>query len=298
MEMVAPGYYGAFLCTADRCTHSCCIGWEIDVDEATLALYDALAGERGERIRGSILRSDDGACFALCQDGRCPHLEDTGLCRIICELGEDYLCDICREHPRFYNVVGERLECGLGAVCEEAARLILSWQDYASLVRIGSFENGQGTPCAFDAVARRAQLYTLLSDQTLPYAERLVRIRADFAAPMMLSRDEYEEMLCSLEYMNPASRTLFLDTWERGVCEGEAATLCERFLAYAVYRHTSAASDVQAFGEGVRAALYMEQIFCALLCRHGYDAVRAAQLVSEELEYSEANTATLRGAGE
>ena len=25
------------------------------------------------------------------------------LCRIILNLGEDALCDICREHPRFYN---------------------------------------------------------------------------------------------------------------------------------------------------------------------------------------------------
>ena len=35
MKLYAPEYYKQFQCIADKCTHSCCIGWEIDIDEIT-----------------------------------------------------------------------------------------------------------------------------------------------------------------------------------------------------------------------------------------------------------------------
>ena len=41
-------------------------------------------------------------------------------------MGEDRLCDICREHPRFYNWFGDYTEVGLGLCCEEAERLLFS----------------------------------------------------------------------------------------------------------------------------------------------------------------------------
>jgi lysine-N-methylase len=37
MKLRAPKYYLDFACIADRCKHSCCIGWEIDVDADTMA---------------------------------------------------------------------------------------------------------------------------------------------------------------------------------------------------------------------------------------------------------------------
>ena len=46
--------------------------------------------------------------------------------RIFINLGEDRLCDICREHPRFYNWFGDYTEVGLGLCCEEAERLLFS----------------------------------------------------------------------------------------------------------------------------------------------------------------------------
>ena len=40
MIMLVPNYYKDFLCIADKCRHSCCIGWEIDIDEETLEFYE------------------------------------------------------------------------------------------------------------------------------------------------------------------------------------------------------------------------------------------------------------------
>lgn len=115
-----------FSCIADKCKHSCCIGWEIDIDDETYELYKNVEGDFGRRLMANI--RTEGGChsFILDDNERCPFLNDKNLCDIILNLGEEYLSDICNEHPRFYVNISEcEYECGLGMCCEEAARLIL-----------------------------------------------------------------------------------------------------------------------------------------------------------------------------
>ena len=50
----APAYYPRFSCIADKCRHSCCIGWEIDIDSDTLQTYAGMADGYGKTIRASI----------------------------------------------------------------------------------------------------------------------------------------------------------------------------------------------------------------------------------------------------
>ena len=38
MLYTIPDYYKEFQCIADQCEHSCCIGWEIDVDDIPAAI--------------------------------------------------------------------------------------------------------------------------------------------------------------------------------------------------------------------------------------------------------------------
>ena len=40
MKLYAPTYYKNFKCIADACEHSCCIGWEIDIDPEALEKYE------------------------------------------------------------------------------------------------------------------------------------------------------------------------------------------------------------------------------------------------------------------
>ena len=77
-----PHYYPLFACTADKCRHNCCIGWEIDIDQDTLSYYDALGGEMGDRLARSISRECTCASFILDEEERCPFLNDKGLCDI------------------------------------------------------------------------------------------------------------------------------------------------------------------------------------------------------------------------
>ena len=135
MNLYVPEYYPAFRCVASKCAHTCCAGWEIDIDDASLARYEKLPGPFGERVRGCISREGD-AHFILSEGERCPLLTGENLCELILREGEDALCQICRDHPRFRNFYSCRVEMGLGLVCEEAARLILTWPRPLRLIRL------------------------------------------------------------------------------------------------------------------------------------------------------------------
>ncbi len=125
MVIRVPAYFDSFKCIADKCAHSCCVGWDVYVDGETEKKYRRLDGEMGRRIRERLEACEDGVRIRL-SEGRCPFLSDCGLCNIISELGEEYISEICAEHPRYYLTLGEYVFAGLGASCEEAARLILT----------------------------------------------------------------------------------------------------------------------------------------------------------------------------
>lgn len=121
-----PAYYDKFRCTADKCSDNCCIGWEIDIDDDTNAYYSSVKGDFGKRLNDNICNGS----FILADNERCPFLNSNNLCDIFTTLGEEHLCQICTDHPRFFEWFGSVKEGGIGLCCEAAARLILS-EDFA-----------------------------------------------------------------------------------------------------------------------------------------------------------------------
>ncbi len=126
--LLQPNYYDYFECIADKCKDNCCIGWEIDIDDNTYEEYMKINGTLGSRLRESIETKDGVHSFKLDKNERCPFLNSNNLCDIICELGKDKLCHICKHHPRYINNYEDITEIGLGLACEEACRIILSQQ--------------------------------------------------------------------------------------------------------------------------------------------------------------------------
>ena len=124
MKQFAPDYYDRFRCIAGACKHNCCIGWEIDIDEYTLDYYNSIDGEMGDRLKKHISYEGETPHFCMVENERCPFLNDKNLCDIISSMGEDALCDICAEHPRFYNVYDDCEETGLGLCCEKVCELL------------------------------------------------------------------------------------------------------------------------------------------------------------------------------
>ena len=291
MEIWAPRYYRAFRCIADRCRHSCCIGWEIGVDGETLKKYECLDGGYGDIVKSSI--SYDGAPhFKLCADDRCPHLNDQGLCEIIINLGEEYLCDICREHPRFYNYT-DVAEVGLGMSCPEAARIILSSSDYMLTEEVG--EVFADDDIEFNGRVMRGTVYSTLSDRLLCYGDRLAKIYGDYGIP--LGDDEtWLKKLSKLEYLDYGSKRLFMNYSSACRPVGVDQYL-ERFLAYLIYRHCTEAFDAEDFALRLSFCLFCERLAASLILAEGASSLdevaRVAGVISEELEYSEENTEAL-----
>lgn len=128
MKVIVPDYYKEFKCIADKCKHTCCKGWEIEIDDESLARF-----EKHPDICKHIEKSEDNH-FALLEGECCPFLNVNGLCNMILEYGEDMICQTCADHPRFRNYWSNCIELGLGMVCEEAARIILSQEDKMELL--------------------------------------------------------------------------------------------------------------------------------------------------------------------
>ena len=125
MSVWVPDFYDDFRCKAGACTHNCCRGWEIDVDRESAEFYRQLPGPLGDALRRSLEQNEEGWHFRLTEDQRCPFLQEDGLCRLIRELGEESLCDICALHPRFFQELDTDELWGLGLSCEAVAELLL-----------------------------------------------------------------------------------------------------------------------------------------------------------------------------
>ena len=294
MKLYAPGYYKSFKCIADRCEHSCCIGWEIDVDEDTLKKYNQCKDGYGAVVASSISMTETPH-FKLDKHDRCPHLNDQGLCNIITHLGEEYLCDICREHPRFYNFTSVA-EVGIGLSCPEAARIVLRSDDYTVMEEIGEIL-AAADDLPFDARCHRSRIYEIIQDSAESYTDALKEIRCTYSATSA-DDESWLEALDSLEYLDDGHKALFAKySSELRPVESKMTAYLKRFLAYLLYRHCTEALDESDFSVRLSFCLFCEQLLASLICRTSaknlQDVASLACIISEEIEYSEDNTLTL-----
>lgn len=126
MVTIYPDFYEDFACKANLCQHTCCRGWEIAIDDGTVRRYQAMGGRLGDEIRRNIVNHDGGWQFRLREDGRCPFLQEDGLCQLIRSAGEDILGTICANHPRFFVLAGGYELAGTGLSCEKTCELLLA----------------------------------------------------------------------------------------------------------------------------------------------------------------------------
>ena len=295
MKLYAPSYYKDFKCIADKCNHSCCIGWEIDIDEDTLKKYKTLKSGYGIAVAQSI-STENAPHFKLSSHDRCPHLDGRGLCKIIINLGEDYLCDICREHPRFYNYTTTSVEVGLGMSCPEAARLILSSCDYSDVFEIGE-RDAVADSAEFDGRHHRCEIYEILKKRELSYDARLEEIYRRFSQNAE-NDGKWLEIIDSLEYLDAKHKRMFMNySSKKRPKAKEFEEYLERFLAYLVYRHCTEAFDKEDFCLRLGFCLFCERLLSSLICSEKavtLDEVAIfARVISEEIEYSDDNTLAL-----
>lgn len=284
MLYVEPDFYGKFQCIADRCAHSCCLGWEIDIDADTAALYQALPGELGEELRQKMCLAPEPH-FCLTEEERCPFLNEKGLCRLILGFGEEVLCDICREHPRFYNAFPQRQEAGLGLCCEEAARLLLAGDGPLRLICTRDETGETETPAL---IALRDRLFSLLGDDSLPMEERVSRCcRLMDMAVLPFDALYWRDFFLKLERMDE-SWTAALRTVEPMDAPLPGDAKHTRLLQYMLYRHFAAGADGEEAGLLFQFCLLSLRLLWAME-RVGGELRELARLWSAEIEYSDEN---------
>ena len=303
MRVIVPDYYKEFSCVAGTCRHSCCIGWEIDIDEESMERFDALDTPYGDILRERIDRTGEVPHYRLGAGERCPFLREDGLCEMILELGEDALCQICTDHPRFRNYFAERTELGLGLCCEAAGALILKRTAPMTLEVL----EDDGFPDEPDEeeetlLSFREMLFSILQDRSCTMDERLDELRGtcgcdtkEFDCKMWAQRllelerlDEgWTEILMALSGQKEADApALHTQQWELAF---------EQAAVYFLFRHLPAAlEDGDVASKAAFAALSVDVL--RALCAGKTDCtlddlVEFARMYSSEIEYSEENLA-------
>ena len=304
MKYYAPSYYPLFSCIAGKCRHSCCAGWEIDIDEESLARYQAMEGPTGDHLRQNIDLSGETACFRLTEGERCPFLNGGGLCELILAEGPDILCQICADHPRFRNFFSDREEIGLGMCCEAAGRLILTHSEPVQLIEVedDGFEDEESEE-EQALIALRAQLVALMQDRTRPVAARVERMLTEAKIDLQINFAHWKEFLLTLERLD--------DRWAQALeaLDNAPAELSplppsveweiafEQLAVYLIYRHLPAAlTDGDVTGRIACVALILALLhrLCeAHAARYGRiemdDLVEFCRQYSSEIEYSDVN---------
>ena len=325
MFTIKPDFYDSFKCIADKCTDSCCIGWEIDVDDVAFEKYNKINTDLGEIICSQIIKSEDGSsCFSLCENERCPFLNKKNLCDIIINCGEDYLCDICREHPRFYEWFAGVTECGLGLCCEEVCRILLENEEPFSLVEESDgeeivFENQEDiaeSDLYIFLSAFREKLFEILFNKDMSFEDKLVKVLSkteEFCGEKIIIRN-YKNSLKVYKKTEPIDEkwTLYINDLidrletvlkiEKDFQEKtKGDMLYSKILAYIIYRHFIKAVFDKSIKE--RICFAVESVRFIYLCdmktyfEKGEltlkDRIKNLKNWSKQVEYSDENTELL-----
>lgn len=303
MILTFPTFYRDFKCIANRCTDSCCIGWEIDIDSATYDKYRLMP----ESFQKNIAVCDGVAHFVLTQDERCPFLQKDGLCKIILEHSEDMLCDICREHPRFYEWYGEYKDAGVGLCCEEAVRLLLESEkplEYESVETQEISDDDTPEDICKSVFELRKSLFSIINDRSLTLSDRIERCFLKIGAKDVIapcSADElFAECVEIAKEMSP-----FDELWEKYILRLEALDFqevkerinkalsenqirYEKSLSYFVFRHFIKACFDGDLLSHFKFAVIMTIFEMLIDCVNG-DLFFNTRYLSKQVEYSEEN---------
>lgn len=304
MKQFAPDYYENFRCIAGACKHNCCIGWEIDIDEFTLDYYNSVDGEMGDRLKKHILYEGETPHFCMVENERCPFLNEKNLCDIISSLGEDALCDICADHPRFRNYFSDREEIGLGLCCESAGKLILGNTEKVKLVCIAyDGETEFLTDEEAEIISLREKAFALIQNDCKTISERINDVYALLGEEKKgIKTDEWVSLFLSMERLDESWTELLLklkNTYFKSESEyeKELENAFAQLLWYFVYRQFSISAEDGRVKERMLFALQSAE-FIMLLCDFHKsvcgsisldDIVEYSRMYSSEMEYSAEN---------
>lgn len=311
-----PCYYDDFTCKAQSCSDNCCIGWEICIDEETAEKYRHHGGDFGKRLSENISFCQEPS-FIL-KGERCPFLNENNLCDIIINMGDSSLCQICRDHPRYFEWYGNTKEGGIGLSCEEGARLILTENCYADYFESETDEepdedyNDELFQFLFSL---REKIYDILNDSSFSIEGRLCEIaclaenaerifngitpKSELAS--FSFNGELKKALPLLEKTEPIDKSWqkeFFRLLENADAldltpDKTQAEYLERLFAYFVWRYFLKSLFDGEISKKISFALFSVTVIFALYKNseeQSFDSLlKSAVLYSKQMEYSQEN---------
>lgn len=188
---LTPVFYKNFHCLAQDCWDSCCEGWRITFDKKDylrLRRLDAPADLR-LRLEKDVRRQRTGntggvlyAKFDLdAHQGRCPFLDEDGLCSIQRACGGEALPKVCRVYPRTERYTSAAKEYALSTSCEGVLQQLWDLPEGVEFVEDPLSKAEWKTvlippekPLAAYFEPLRALCVDILQDRSLPLPERLL----------------------------------------------------------------------------------------------------------------------------
>lgn len=310
MQVTQPDYYESFHCIAGACPDTCCVGWQVVLDQKHLEFYQSLDGDLGEQIRSGIVYIDKEPSFSLC-NGRCCMLRDDGLCKIQYELGEEALSSVCGFYPRFVTELGLIREQGLSISCPEVARLVLNREEP---LRCECFTVDEPLRFFHDvepevllAVRQgRDRAIAVMQERTQPLAERLEKILtiaqqiqgeeigSSYDAANQEEFCEFRtalyELFLSLEILRPDWKDLLQKGRQgKSVTSMNEETGWEQFMCYHLFKYALRSAMDDDFLEKICFGILGILLLQDLYSQGGQELVFLVQLYAKETEHNEDN---------
>lgn len=213
MLYTIPDYYKEFKCTADKCKDTCCAGWQIVVDEKSLAKYKKVcashllpigknADKDTSKFAWKVFRSIDwnGGTFRQDENKRCAFLDENNLCDMYKNLGEKSLCKTCKLYPRHIEEFEGLREISLSVSCPEVAKILMEKKEpvkFLTYEKEGEEEFEDFDPFLFSILEdARKEMLKILQNRNLPIRERTLLVLG-MAHDMQVRINRQEMFACS-----------------------------------------------------------------------------------------------------
>lgn len=180
MIYTRPDYFDEFKCIADKCPDTCCAGWQIVIDDASLEKYKNLKGDYIWKVMACV--DWEEGCFRQDNEKRCAFLNADNLCDLYKNAGEESLCKTCREYPRHTEEFEGVREVTLSVSCPVVARLLMERMTPVNFVteevaEEETLEFGDFDPFLYSIIEdARAAMIEILQNRTLPMRERIMLV--------------------------------------------------------------------------------------------------------------------------
>ena len=164
-----------FRCLAAACPDSCCVGWDVVVDDAAAEQYRAMQDAFGSELCSTMYTDADGDTVFQLRSGRCPFLQTDDLCRIWRQCGEEMLPVTCRRFPRIVQEYEDFTEVCLSLSCPEAVRRLLTADEIAAPFPKTADDELRGL------AVLRGEWMTMLQNEDVPFGTAACHVLRDAA---------------------------------------------------------------------------------------------------------------------